>query len=661
MQRSVDLLLTNGTVVAMDPHWNVWHSGAIAISGREIVAVGRASDVIPSVDPAETVDCSGLIITPGLVNGHTHAPMTLLRGLADDLRLDVWLLGYMMPVEQEFVRPEFVRLGTRLACAEMIRSGVTCFADMYYFEEYVAAAAAEAGLRAVCAETILKFPTPDSASYDESLERCHEFIEHWRGHPLITPAVGPHAAYTCTPEILRACVLLAQRHNVPLLTHVSETLQEVEDCFRENGMSVVQWIQRHGLLETDLVAAHCVHISEDEMVRLAQAGAGVIHNPSSNLKLASGIAPVGRMIKSGLDVGIGTDGPASNNDLDMFDETRLTSFLAKGSTGDPTALPARQTFALATIQGARALHLDAITGSLEPGKRADLLLLDPTGIHNTPKFARDSEAIYAQLVYAAKSTDVVHVMVDGQWLMRDRIVQTLSEQEILGEAMDLASQIDAFLIEREASVLSKLLAIGGVRREESFEVQYKARLTEAALGEIEAAFQRPDILITKESYYRQYDTYFFFDQTDPDTDRLRFRDDQILDSNGELVDARDRLTLIGPSSEREFPSAVMLSRSRFLAPADKSLRFYREYFQPTFTRQVDKTRRRWRIRYKGTDFAVNLDTLIQPAAPGPFVEIKSRTWSARDAELKAALIVELVELLGARGAMETIPEGYVDL
>jgi 5-methylthioadenosine/S-adenosylhomocysteine deaminase len=396
------------------------------------------------------------------------------------------------------------------------------------------------------------------------------------------------------------------------------------------------------------------------MQELLDAGAGVIHNPSSNLKLASGIAPVHRMLQLGLTVGIGTDGAASNNDLDMFDEARLASFLAKGSSGDPTSLPARQAFAMITSQGARALHLGDRIGSIEPGKQADLAVIDLGGVHNTPTFDRDPNAIYAQLIYAIKSSDTAHLLVDGRWLMRDRKLCTLDQAEIHAEAQEVAAHIDAFLIEREQSVLSKLLVIGGVRQEESFEVQVKGRLGENGLARVQAALDGPQITITKRSHYRQYDTYFFFDSDEPDAERLRFREDQIIGPDGGLVDARNRLTLIGRSSEREFPGAVMLSRSRYIAPADKSRRFYQEYFQPTAKRQVDKERRRWRIRFKNTNFAVNVDHLLHPPVDGHFLEIKARTWSIRDAEQKAALIVELVDLFGAADSVEVIPEGYVD-
>src|SRR5262245_48291945 len=306
----------------MDDQFTVHRRGAVAISGDAIVAVGAAADAYAAT---ETIDCRGRVVMPGLINAHTHVPMTLLRGLADDLRLDVWLMGYMMPVERQYVSPEFVRLGTGIACAELIRSGVTTFNDMYYFEEDVAKAAAAAGMRAVCGESILKFQTPDAASYEDSLEKARDYIKRWKGHPLIVPSIAPHAPYTCTPEILRATADLALEFDVPLHTHIAETAFEVENMRRENGMPVVPYVKKQGLLEAKVIAAHCVHIDSGEMRTLLHAGAGISHNPSSNLKLASGFAPVVKMLETGLNVGIGTDGPASNNDLDMFEEVRLAA------------------------------------------------------------------------------------------------------------------------------------------------------------------------------------------------------------------------------------------------------------------------------------------------------------------------------------------------
>ncbi len=309
MAKAVDLLLVNALVLTMDEAMHFYEPGAVAVSGDKIVAVGPEAEIKNAFTPARTVDCGGKVLMPGLVNAHTHVPMTLLRGLADDLRLDVWLMGYMMPVEREFVSPDFVRLGTQLACAELIRSGVTCFADMYYFEEDIAKATAEAGLRAVCSQTVMKFPTPDAGSYEDSLAAAREFIERWKDHPLITPSVAPHAPYTCTPEILRDTARLAAEFDVPLHTHLSETALEVENMRRENGMPVVPYVKKQGLFDAKVLAAHCVHIDEGEMRTLLHAGAGVAHNPSSNLKLASGFAPVQKMLDVGLNVGIGTDGP----------------------------------------------------------------------------------------------------------------------------------------------------------------------------------------------------------------------------------------------------------------------------------------------------------------------------------------------------------------
>src|SRR5687767_13573392 len=461
----------------MDRHFTIHHGGGVAIAGDSIVAVGPEA---LTWQATETIDCRGRVVMPGLVNAHTHVPMTLLRGLADDLRLDVWLMGYMMPVERAFVSPDFVQLGTRLACAEMIRSGITCFADMYYFEEAIAEATAAAGMRALCAQTVLRFPTPDAASYEESLALARDFIQRWRGHPLIVPAPAPHAPYTCTPDILRACAELAVEFDVPLHIHLSETAQEVDDSRRLHGMPVVPWVKKHGLFDAKVLAAHCVHVDDGEIRALKNANAGVSHNPSSNLKLGAGVAPVSRMLELGVNVGIGTDGAASNNDHDMFEETRLAALLAKGTSGDPTAVPARDALAMATRLGAAALHMDHLTGSLEAGKRADLLVLDLAQLHHLPAFARDPGGIYARIVYTSKSTDVVDVMCNGRWLMRDRVLQTVNEAELAQEAIERAARIDTFLGSREVSVLQKLVAVGGAVEQESFEVQVKARLTTEA-------------------------------------------------------------------------------------------------------------------------------------------------------------------------------------
>jgi 5-methylthioadenosine/S-adenosylhomocysteine deaminase len=649
---SCDLLLANATILTMDGRFTVHASGGVAITGDSILAVGPDALAYAA---AETIDCRGRVVMPGLVNAHTHAPMSLLRGLADDLRLDVWLMGYMMPVEREFVRPEFVRLGTKLACAEMIRSGTTCFADMYYFEEDVAQAASDAGMRAFCGQTVLRFPAPDAGSYEEGLARARSFIGQWQGHPLIVPGPAPHAPYTCTAEILRECAELAAEFEVPLHIHLSETLLEVEQSRKAHGMPPVPWIKKQGLFDVRVLAAHCVHVDEGEIRALKNFGAGVAHNPSSNLKLGAGVAPVAKMIELGLNVGIGTDGAASNNDLDMFEETRLTALLAKGTGADPTAVPAREALSMATRLGAAALHLDHLTGSLEPGKRADLIVIDLDRLHNLPAFGREAGGIYARIVYAAKSTDVADVMCNGRWLMRDRTLLTLDERELTREAGDLARGIDAFLGTREVSVLQKLVAVGGAVEQESFEVQVKARL--ASADRVLAVLAGDDLTVIRSSRYRQHDIYWSFD--DPDQGRLRYREDDLIDAAGNVTGERARLTLTGRTREERF-GTVLLSRSRYLAPAAHSARFYREYFRPSAEHVVDKERRRWLVAYRGVEFYVHLDRLLTPAADGYFLELKSRTWSRRDARDKAAIITDLLAIFGARPD-ETITDGYVEL
>ncbi|MEA2008096.1 MAG: amidohydrolase family protein, partial [Chloroflexota bacterium] len=363
-------------------------------------------------------------------------------------------------------------------------------------------------------------------------------------------------------------------------------------------------------------------------------------NPTSNLKLASGVAPVSTMLENNLNVGIGTDGASSNNDLDMFEEIRLTALLGKGSTGDPTVIPAKTAVAMATRIGAKAIHLGDVTGSLEPGKRADLILVNLAALHNSPRFHNAPDGIYTQLVYAAKSTDVTDVMVNGQWLMRAQELLTINEKELLPQAQAYAKKIDDFLFKREESVFSKLIAIGGAIEQESYEVQVKVRIS-AVEPIIQTIPEKLEILYHR--HYHEFDTYFEFD--DPNEGWLRYREDEYLDEKGEISKVRYRLTLIGPSREQHFPSDVLLSRSRFLAPAIHSLRFYREYFKPSGETFIEKNRLRWRVLFKDTAFYINLDQLKQPDL-GAFLEVKSRTWSLEDAEHKAHMADDLLKHLG---------------
>jgi len=532
---------------------------------------------------------------------------------------------------------------------------VTCFADMYFFEENVAKATAEAGLRAVCGQSVLKFPAPDAVSFEDSLAAAREFIEHWKGHTLITPSVAPHAPYTCTPEILRATAQLAAEFDVPLQIHIAETALEVENMRRENGMPVVPYVKKQGLFDAKVLVAHCIHIDEGEMHTLLHAGAGVAHNPSSNLKLASGFAPIQKMLNLGLNVGIGTDGSASNNDLDMFEEVRLAAFVAKTVSNDPTAVPAATALKMATRLGARALHLGPVTGSLEPGKRADLILVDISPLHNSPRFRHDANNVYSQLVYAGKASDVVDVMVNGKWLMHNHELLTLNEKELTAAAQEYARKIDTFLIAREQSVFSKLVALGGSAEEESFEVQVKVKLNDPA--PVLKALKKTEIEILLKKHYHQHDIYFTF--ADPAQGWLRYREDEMIDDKEQITGVRGRLTLIGPSREGDFAHDVLLSRIRYFAPAANSLRFYREYFKPASETAVEKDRLRWLVRYKNEEFFINLDRVETPDL-GYYLEIKSRTWSRRDAEEKANCSSELILLLG--GSLEnTITQDYVEI
>jgi 5-methylthioadenosine/S-adenosylhomocysteine deaminase len=502
---------------------------------------------------------------------------------------------------------------------------------------------------------VLRFPTPDAASFEDGVARARAFIQQWKGHPLIVPGPAPHAPYTSTPEILRACSELAAEFDVPLHIHLSETLSEVEDSRRANGMPVIPWVKKQGLFGAKVLAAHCVHLDDGEMRALKHADAGVAHNPTSNLKLGAGVARVARMRELGLNVGIGTDGAASNNDLDMFEETRLAALLAKGVGGDPTALPAREALAMATRLGACALHMDAITGSLEPGKRADLIIVDLDPLHNVPAFHRDPSGVYAQIVYASKSTDVRDVMCNGQWLMRSRTLSTLDEAALRAAARERAARIDAFLTSREVSVLQKLVAIGGAVEQESYEVQVKARVGSDA--SVLQMIGKSPLTVIRAGHYRQHDIYWSFD--DPEQGRLRYREDEFLDESGAVTGARGRLTLTGRTREDRF-GPVLLYRSRYLAPAAHSPRFYREYFRPSAEHVVDKIRRRWLVAYRGAEFYVHLDRLLNPERDDWFVEVKSRTWSRRDARDKAEIIPELLALFGA-SPDDTMAEGYVDL
>jgi 5-methylthioadenosine/S-adenosylhomocysteine deaminase len=436
-QTTVDLLITGGTVVTMDAQRRIIENGAIAIKGDSIVAVGPAGQITANYAAKTRLDAAGKLILPGFINGHTHVPMTLLRGLKDDVTLDVWLKDYIFPAEARNVTEDFVRWGTRLAAAEMIRSGVTTFVDMYYFEDAIAEETKAAGMRAILGESWLDFPVPDNKSHAEAVAYTEKFLQRWKGDPLIHAAPAPHSVYLCSEKTLHEVQALARKYNAPILVHVAEIKKELDDSLKQNGVTPVQYMNRIGLLGPDIIAAHCVWTDETDRKLLAQHGVGCIHNPSSNMMLASGVAPVVEQRAAGIAVGLGTDGPSgSNNDLDLMEEIDLSAKLQKISKMDPRALGARAALEMATIDGARAIHMQNEIGSLEPAKKADVTVLNLDSPNAVPMYD-----VYSQLAYALKSSNVETVIVGGRTIMRERKLLTLNEPEILGKARDYGKKV----------------------------------------------------------------------------------------------------------------------------------------------------------------------------------------------------------------------------
>jgi 5-methylthioadenosine/S-adenosylhomocysteine deaminase len=440
-KEKVDLLVTGGTVVTMNDGRTILDDGALAIKGDSIVAIGLRTDIEAKYSAADTLNASGKLILPGFINGHTHVPMTLFRGLHDDVTLDDWLRKYIFPAEAKNVTEEFVRWGTRLAAAEQIRAGVTTYADMYYFEDAVAEETKSAGMRGVLGETFIDFPAPDNKTEAAMLTYTEAFLKKWQGDPLIHASVAPHSIYTCSKKTLEDTAALARKYHAPILIHVSEMKKEWDDSQKQNGMSPVQYLDKVGVLGPDVVAAHCIFVDAADRKTLADRHVGCVHNPSSNMMLASGVSPVPEMRAAGVAVGLGTDGPAgSNNDLDIMEEMDLAAKLAKITKGDPLALNAKATVEMATIDGARALHMEKEIGSLEAGKKADLILLDLDKPNAVPMYE-----VYAQIAYALKGSDVSTVIIGGRPVMRDRKLLTVNEAEAVAKANEYKKKIAASL------------------------------------------------------------------------------------------------------------------------------------------------------------------------------------------------------------------------
>jgi 5-methylthioadenosine/S-adenosylhomocysteine deaminase len=436
-----DTIITGGTVVTMDGQRRIYDDGAVVVAGDAIVAVGPRTELEARFESRQKIDATGRLVVPGFINGHTHVPMTLFRGLHDDVTLSDWLYKYIFPAEAKNVSEPFVRWGTRLAAAEQIRSGVTTFADMYYFEDAVAEETKAAGMRGVLGETFIDFPAPDNKNHAAMLEYTERFLHKWQGDPLVHAAVAPHSIYTCSQQTLQDAAALARKYHAPILIHVAEMKKEWDDSEAKNGASPVEYLERIGILGPDLVAAHCIFVDERDRKILARHNVGCVHNPSSNMMLASGVAPVPELRTAGVAVGLGTDGPAgSNNDLDLMEEIDLAAKLAKITKMSPLALNALAVVEMATIDGARALHMEKEIGSLEKGKKADLSLISLDEPNAVPMYD-----IYAQIAYSLKASDVETVMIGGRVVMRDHKLLTLDEQAAIAKAREYRKTVAASL------------------------------------------------------------------------------------------------------------------------------------------------------------------------------------------------------------------------
>ena len=425
----VDLLVLGGTIVTMDSTRRVIDDGGIAVKNGRIVALGSRAEMERGFRSRTRIIATGKLITPGLINGHSHVPMVLFRGLADDLDLQEWLTKYIFPAEAKNVTEEFVRVGTRLGLAEMIRGGTTTYCDMYYFEDAIAEETEKAGVRGVLGETIIDFPVADNKTNAEGMAYVEKFVSRWKGNDLIVPAIAPHAPYTVSEDHLKAVRAFSDRTGAPIVTHILETKRELDDSIKDKGASPVAYLDRIGFLNERVIAAHMVWPQASDITILKQRRVGVVHNPQSNMKLAAGVAPVPKMLDSGVLLGLGTDGAASNNDLNMWEEMDTVAKLHKVFSGNPKVISAQEAFELATIRGAEALHLEKEIGSLETGKRADLLVIERDALNQIPLYN-----LYSDLVYATKASDVESVIINGRVVMQDRKLLTLNEVTIKRDA-----------------------------------------------------------------------------------------------------------------------------------------------------------------------------------------------------------------------------------
>lgn len=429
-----DLLVRGDHVLPMTDGLPELRDAAVAVRSGSIVELGPAAELASRWEPADEI--AGGIVLPGLVNCHGHAGMTLYRGLGDDLPLMEWLTGFVWPAEKRFTTPGNVAAGTRLAVAEMLAGGTTTFTDMYFHSDRVGAVAVEAGMRVLVGQAVIGFPTPDCPDTGTSFARCEALLEQFRDQPLVDVSMALHAVYTLSPEQLAEGARRAADWGIPLQIHMSESRKEVEDCVKACGMRPPELLLRTGVLREGTICAHGVHLEADEMRRIAEAGAGVATCPESNLKLGSGVPDIAALLASGMRLGLGSDGAASNNDLDLWDAIRLAALLPKGLREDPTAVPAAQAVRLATRGGAELLGIADRVGTLEPGKRADLCVVDTSAPHMTPLYRP-----FSHLAYATHGSDVVHTVVDGRVVYRDRVHTSLDLEATRAEVVALAARI----------------------------------------------------------------------------------------------------------------------------------------------------------------------------------------------------------------------------
>ncbi len=440
----IDLIVSGDYVVSMDEAGTVYEHGAVAIDENLIIAIGPADQILADYSAVETLAGDNRVVMPGLINGHSHAAMTLLRGVADDLALMDWLNNYIFPAEVEFVDPEFVRIGTELACWEMIRGGTTTFVDMYYFPDTIAEVVDRCGMRAMISATVIDQRSPDAENAGDSIQKGSGFIERWLGkNERITPIFGPHANYTLNAEQLSATRTAAMEYGVPISIHLSESPFEVQYSKDTYGKTSIDLLESIGFFEGPTIAAHVVWPTPEEIPILVERKVGVIHNPTSNMKIASGIAPITELLAAGVRVGLGTDGAASNNDLDMWEEMRLASLLQKVDRMDPEVLSATTVLTMATRGGATAIGLGDQVGSLEVGKRADVIQVAFDDVHHVPTYD-----VVSHLVWVSDEQDVASVVVDGKVLMKDGEFLTIDTARIAAEANALAARIQAALDER---------------------------------------------------------------------------------------------------------------------------------------------------------------------------------------------------------------------